>query len=413
MLYTLLLDLDDTLLSTNMAAFLPAYYSALASHLASLVPPAEMMDALQAGLAAMLANTDPGRTLQEVFEERFYPRLHVQREILQSAIAEFYEAVFPGLDRNSTQVPGAEDLVNWARAAGHQIVLATDPLFPVAATEARVRWAGLEPGAFGLISAFEAFHFSKSHAAYYAELLGRLGWPDRPTLMAGNDVERDLVPARTLGLATYHTEAGGASSREAAGSRTSSDGQWLHGDLHQLLALLKSDAIGIHAPLVQTRAAILGILRATPAVLLGMTASLSGEAWRAERSEDEWAMIELVCHLRDTEREVHAEQLRSLIQMPTPFVARPDAAVWAKQRRYLGEDGPGAIREFLAARVAMLDQLGTLPDDFWNKKARHAIFGPSTFQEVIGFMADHDRLHLQQAWSILHPVGTPAHRLQS
>jgi FMN phosphatase YigB (HAD superfamily) len=413
MLYTLLLDLDDTLLSTNMAAFLPAYYSALASHLASLVPPSEMMDALQSGLAAMLVNKDPGRTLQDVFADHFYPRLHVEQGVLQSAIADFYRTVFPRLGSDSAQVAGAEDLVGWVRAAGHQVVLATDPLFPIAATEARVRWAGLEPDAFGLISAFETFHFSKSHPAYYAELLGRLGWPDRPILMAGNDVQRDLVPARKLGLATYHTQAGGASSAEPAALTTQSDGEWHHGDLHRLLALLKSGEVEIHSPLLQTRAAILAILRATPAVLQGMTASLSDEAWRAERSDDEWAMIELVCHLRDTEREVHAEQLRTLIQTPTPFVARPDAAVWAKQRRYLGEDGPAAIRDFLTARMGILDQLETLPDDFWSKTARHAIFGPSTFQEVVGFMADHDRLHLQQAWSILHPMGTPAHRLRS
>jgi hypothetical protein len=39
----------------------------------------------------------------------------------------------------------------------------------------------------------------------------------------------------------------------------------------------------------------------------------------------------------------------------------------------------------------------------WSRKARHAIFGPTAFVEVIGFMADHDRLHVQQAWRILQP----------
>jgi hypothetical protein len=51
-------------------------------------------------------------------------------------------------------------------------------------------------------------------------------------------------------------------------------------------------------------------------------------------------MIELVCHLRDTEREVHAIQIDTLLATEDPFVARPDAAYWAKQRRYHGEDGP-------------------------------------------------------------------------
>jgi len=396
-----------------MAAFLPAYYSALAGHLASFVPPAEMLEALQLGVGAMLVNMDPGRTLREVFEDHFYRRLGVQRDVLQRAIADFYETVFSGLGGDSEQVDGAGALIDWAGQAGHRLALATDPLFPIAATEARVRWAGLNPASFGLISAFETFHFSKSHVSYYAELLGRLGWPDGPVLMVGNDSQRDLVPADSLGFATYHTEAGGSSSADPAAATTGSNGRWMHGELLQLLSALKSGEIEMHSPSIQTRTAILAILRATPAALQGLTAGLSDDGWREERSDDEWAMIELACHLRDTEREVHAEQARALIEMPTPFVARPDAAVWAKQRRYLTEDGPAAIRDFIAARMEILDRLEALPDAIWGKTARHAIFGPSTFQEVIGFMADHDRLHLQQAWGILHPMGDAAHRLQN
>ena len=37
----------------------------------------------------------------------------------------------------------------------------------------------------------------------------------------------------------------------------------------------------------------------------------------------------------------------------------------------------------------------------WWREARHAIFGPSNFLEIVGFMADHDRLHIQQAWNTL------------
>ena len=48
-----------------------------------------------------------------------------------------------------------------------------------------------------------------------------------------------------------------------------------------------------------------------------------------------------------------------------------------------------------------LERLRTAPEEAWSKQARHAIFGPSSFLEVIGFMAEHDRLHLRQAWRTL------------
>jgi hypothetical protein len=186
-------------------------------------------------------------------------------------------------------------------------------------------------------------------------------------------------------------------------------GNTLEGDLKDLRQWLVSGRLETYVPSYATREATLAMLRATPAVLQSLTANLTPDMWILERSAAEWAMIELVCHLRDAEREVHAAQLTALAESPVPFVARPDAAVWAKQRRYLGEDGPASVRAFTAARVQALNRLESIPDSHWAKPARHAIFGPTTFLEVIGFMADHDRLHLQQAWDILHPVKAPAH----
>jgi hypothetical protein len=111
--------------------------------------------------------------------------------------------------------------------------------------------------------------------------------------------------------------------------------------------------------------------------------------------------VEIVCHLRDTEREVHRTQMEALQSAAQPFVPRPDAAVWAKQRNYLGEDGPQAIAQFAEARLRMLRDVEAASPELWEKPARHAIFGPTYFGEVAGFMADHDRLHIQQAWETL------------
>ncbi len=55
---TLLLDLDDTLLDTNMGEFLPAYFQALAKHLNHRVQPDIMLSAMMSGTQLMLANQD-------------------------------------------------------------------------------------------------------------------------------------------------------------------------------------------------------------------------------------------------------------------------------------------------------------------------------------------------------------------
>ena len=112
-------------------------------------------------------------------------------------------------------------------------------------------------------------------------------------------------------------------------------------------------------------------------------------------------MTELICHLRDTEREVHHMQIEALLKEPQPFVPRPDAAVWASQRDYRSEDGRAALKDYGLARVETLNKLKELGEDVWSRAARHAIFGPTNFMEVVGFMADHDRLHVQQCWNLI------------
>jgi FMN phosphatase YigB (HAD superfamily) len=393
MTLTLLLDLDDTLLETNIENFIPAYFQALSNYLNEYVKPEIMLPALMAGTKSMLVSEDPSRTLQDVFEADFYPKLGIPKVQLLEQIDYFYDNIFPGLESLTKRREGAMELVNAAFAKGYRVVVATDPLFPRKATYHRIRWAGLDPDRFAMISSFETFHFTKSHPAYYAEVLGRLGWPDGPVLMVGNDVERDLVPAQKLGIKAYHIN----------GTITSSNNndEIREGNLFNLKTWLDSTDLDKLEPNFKSREAFLAILASTPAVLQSLTLSLSSKAWSHEPTLDDWSMIELICHLRDTEREVHHLQIKTLLEESKPFVPRPDAAVWAKQRKYLNEDGQKALGEFTSARKETLEILRHLSDESWSRPARHAIFGPTNFLEVVGFMGDHDKMHIQQAWNTL------------
>lgn len=395
MSFTLLLDLDDTLLDTNLEAFVPAYFQALSEHMAAHVSPGLMVRALVDGLHLMNESMNPTRTLQEVFEASFYPNLGISKEALSDVLDEFYEEVFPTLGGHTHVRPEAVELTEWALSRGFRIAIATDPFFPRKATQERVRWAGLDPDQIELISTFDHFHFSKTHPAYYAEVLGRLGWPDGPVLMVGNDVERDLLPAHRLGLATYLVDDGSAPGPDFIRGR---------GGLGDLRPWLESIDLSTLEPSFKAPDAILAILASTPAVLRSFTNSLTPEQWSYEHSHDNWALNEIVCHLRDTEREVHAMQFDLLLERVDAFIPRPDTSVWASEREYLSEDGPSALAEFAAARLENLNRLRDLDEDVWTRKARHAIFGPTDFTEIVGFMADHDRMHIQQTWKALQSL---------
>jgi len=394
MTLTLLLDLDDTLLKTNTSVFVLAYFQALAKQLASKVPPERMLAAIMHSTRVMMDSDDPSRTLQEVFEADFYPRLGVSKEELSGDLEYFYDHIFPTLRPITAPVPEAAPFIEWAFAQGHRIAIATDPILPRKATVHRLCWAGFDSDQFEIISSFEHFRFSKTHPAYYAELLGRLGWPDAPVLMVGNDVERDILPARMLGLATYHVNGGAASgSGPEAGAG---------GTLSDLRSWLESVDLSTLRPSFNTIDAVLGILSASPASLSGLCAGVEHSDWAREPSPDDWALTEIVCHLRDTEREIHHAQIELFREQAEPFIPRPDTSVWASQRNYLVEDGAKALREFTLARMETISLLKSTSAEDWTRAARHAIFGPTNFLEIVKFMADHDRMHIQQAWKVIN-----------
>jgi FMN phosphatase YigB (HAD superfamily) len=392
---TLLLDLDDTLLDTNLDAFMPAYFQALSQHMENHVESTAMLRALIAGLHLMNESEDPTHTLQEIFEADFYPKLGIARDELIHIFEEFYDDIFPSLGKYTRQKPESIPLIEWALSRGYRVAIATDPLFPRKATYHRLHWAGFEPEQFELVSTFEHFHFSKTHPAYYAEVLGRIGWPEGPILMVGNDIARDLLPAHRLGLKTFLVDGESASSPGIEAGR---------GKLSELRLWLESINLSTLEPSFKSRDAILGIMASTPAVLRSLSSSLTAEDWRHAPTHDDWAMNEIVCHLRDTEREVHQVQLQLMIEKPDAFIPRPDTGVWASERDYLNEDGASALAEFASVRLETLRTMKDLDDEIWSRGARHAIFGPTSFLEVTNFFADHDRLHVQQAWKALKSV---------
>ena len=93
-----------------------------------------------------------------------------------------------------------------------------------------------------------------------------------------------------------------------------------------------------------------------------------------------------------------------MLERDGAFIPRPDTAIWANEREYLNVNGMMALSEFTAARLETLKKLNEAGDEMWARKARHAIFGPTNFLEVLGFIADHDRLHIQQARKTLQSI---------
>ncbi|MCX7756610.1 MAG: DinB family protein [Anaerolineales bacterium] len=388
----LLFDLDDTLLDSNIEALIPVYFQKLTAHLADLVPPDRMLQELTRSTMTMYRNTRPDQTLEEVFSAAFYPPLGTSREALAERIEQFYDEIFPTLQPLTRPRPEAIELVEWAFSQGWTLSVATDPLFPRKAILHRLRWAGLPPETypFRLISDFETFHFAKATVAFFPEFLGHLGWDgESPVLMIGDSIERDVIPARQAGIPVFWLRTEGQTAPEAEGIP-----QGTLTDLRRFLETLKASP---PKPDSACPVALLAALQAGPALLHHCTRITPPAKWSVRPAQDQWALTEIICHLRDVDTEVNLPRIESVLREENPILTGQDTDLWAEQRQYIQEDGATAFGEFVSARIRLLERLKSLPPHAWERPARHTIFGPTHLRELVGFMVQHDQAHIQQA----------------
>ena len=391
MTLTLLLDLDDTLLDSDMDKFVPAYFSALGKALSKYVPAEKMLKYLMQGTNAMIEKDTPEHSLEEIFNGHFYPNLGVTREFLAEEIDHFYDEIFPTLSCLTKPRPEAGTFVEWAFEQGHRVAVATNPLFPRKAIEHRLRWAGLpvDEYPFEIVTSFESCSFSKPNPAYYAGILGRMGWQDGPVLMVGDDPIRDMLGAEQLGLARYWI-ASPADELPDSGTVT---GRGTMGDLRAWLENI--DGQKMLMPQYQAQTAVVATMKSTPAVLKGLMSDIPLHPDSETRSA-----TDILSHLRDVEREVNLPRIQTFLREDNPIIPADDTNVWIAERDHAEQDGETALAEFFAARLETLTVLHEVNDEMWQRSARHATFGQITLQKQVSFMAEHDRVHLQQIFCV-------------
>lgn len=388
MIKAILLDLDNTLLINPDKDFARAFLEGVTSHFqhhhgvddgahihrASLKRLGDLHDSTQTNAARMMAyfqresglSADETRTAWEQFYAEIYPSL------LETCIA---------------PVPRAADLIHNLRAAGFTLAIATNPIYPEAAILARMAQAGLptEAGTYALITGAEVMHHAKSDPAYYAEVIARIGVEPDEALMVGDSLPNDIRPAQALGLHTFRIMAESFDAPEIG----------LNGTLDEFALLIRDSQWLQRFPTEPLR---MGMIepqyRGNIGALFGLLETVQPDYWDKHPIPNEWSILQILCHLVETENEHQRPELERILREDNPFIVAPHPS--GPDLPVCNPDGYEIARQFVQARQQTLDFLAQVHPSAWERPARHSIFGLTTLLEMSYFIARHDRLHLNQ-----------------
>jgi hypothetical protein len=118
--------------------------------------------------------------------------------------------------------------------------------------------------------------------------------------------------------------------------------------------------------------------------------------WQQRPSPDQWSLTEVICHLRDVEREVHQPRFQTLLAKEDAFLPGMTPDEWAKERGYQAQNGRDALKDFVRARGETAELLTNIDDALWQRSGNHAFFGQTTMHELLYLVVQHDRVHWQQ-----------------
>ncbi|MBQ9979698.1 MAG: HAD family hydrolase [Oscillospiraceae bacterium] len=199
---TVFFDLDGTLLPMDQDVFVNDYFRRLAIQLAPEgYKPDALFKAIWSGTAAMVKNRSD-KLNREVFWEAFFSVYPNRPRSDIDLCDKFYTGDFENVRHVCGHDPRAAKIVYWLKENGFRVVLATNPIFPSTATQARIRWAGLQPEDFELYTTYDNSRRCKPNPEYYQEILDKIGCDAEECLMVGNDATEDTA-AEKLGMKVF------------------------------------------------------------------------------------------------------------------------------------------------------------------------------------------------------------------
>ena len=143
-------------------------------------------------------------------------------------------------------------------------------------------------------------------------------------------------------------------------------------------------------------------LRSLPNELQDLIGDLDEDTLRWRPIPDKWSIKEIMCHLRDMEREAYLARYRKMLGEDNPYLPNVDQNRIAHESDYINQDAKAALAEFKRLRDETIETLEGAPAESWSRGGTHETDGQMTIEQlVVRQIKGNDLNHLVQMKDIV------------
>jgi hypothetical protein len=146
----------------------------------------------------------------------------------------------------------------------------------------------------------------------------------------------------------------------------------------------------------------LEILKATPARLKSLLKGVPKKRLGARPAPGKWSILEIVCHMRDMEREAYLQRYQRILGENEPALPDVDGDVLAIERDYSRQSLSAVLRDWSGLRRENLKVLRGVKAAGWQRGGVHETAGRLSMDDLLRRHAiGNDEAHLTQIEAIL------------
>src|SRR5262249_12503042 len=124
-------------------------------------------------------------------------------------------------------------------------------------------------------------------------------------------------------------------------------------------------------------------LKSLPNELDDLLKDLDEETLRWRPIPNKWSIKEIMCHLRDMEREAYLARYERILSEDGPWLPNVDQDRLAYERDYINQDARQALDEFKLLRGETVRTLDSVPPEAWSRIGVHETDGPFSIEQFV------------------------------